>query len=834
MTKAPGSLLVCALLTASAQAAPPTTWESRGPGGGGALFSPSWSPHQANEIYLSCDMSELFHTTDLGQSWTTLDWRVTQGGHASKVQFTSDPLVLYTVDYTSLAGTDWERPYKSTDGGATWKTLPGDPTGGFVYGIWADQADKNRVIVNDWCNIYFSPDGGVSFQQKYTCADNGAGALIGGVFWDGQNITLGTYDGVVVSANGGTSFALVPSNGIAAGQHIYSFAGAKVGAQTRLFALAGTSVWNGFQSYDTDPNGTVYVLDPAAPGWTPRMSGIVAGNQLYFVGAARNDIQTAYLAGKDPNISYPVVYQTSDAGQNWTNVLGCTGNTNIASGWSGYQGDRDWWFGEVAMGFDVSAVDKNRAAFSDFGFIHVTTDGGATWRQDYLDPADQNPAGAPTPTHLSYHSVGLEDTTAWAVAWADQNNMMGCYSDINGTRSTDGGVTWGFNYTGHGQNSLYRVVRAASGTLYGATSSVHDMYQSTYLQDSRIDGGKGRIISSSDLGATWQQLGGTPGGGNGNPVVWVATDPTNANRLYASVVDFASNQGGIWVSNNIQLGAAATWTRLATQPPRTEGHPFNIVVLNDGSLVVSFSGRRNAGGTFTASSGVYYSTDGGTTWADRSDPNMFYWTKDVVVDPHDATQSTWYAGVFSGWGGAPNNKGGLYKTVNKGMSWTRLTNMEGVTSLTIDPNTADTAYMTTEVQGLWYTENLNSPVITWTQTTYPFRQPDRVFYNPYDASEVWVTSFGHGLRVSSTGVTTQPWLLRNDTMTTITRGGVPDVGNILPLTVADQWQSPIVAGDFDKDPLVLGDATRPLVFYALDANGVLRLLKSTTRVAVFF
>jgi hypothetical protein len=33
---------------------------------------------------------------------------------------------------------------------------------------------------------------------------------------------------------------------------------------------------------------------------------------------------------------------------------------------------------------------------------------------------------------------------------------------------------------------------------------------------------------------------------------------------------------------------------------------------------------------------------------------MRYWTKDVVIDPHDATQNTWYAGVWSGWGGPPN------------------------------------------------------------------------------------------------------------------------------------------------------------------------------------
>jgi hypothetical protein len=30
---------------------------------------------------------------------------------------------------------------------------------------------------------------------------------------------------------------------------------------------------------------------------------------------------------------------------------------------------------------------------------------------------------------------------------------------------------------------------------------------------------------------------------------------------------------------------------------------------------------------------------------------------------------------------------------------------------------------------------------------YPFRQPYRVFFNPYDDRETWVTSFGGGMRV---------------------------------------------------------------------------------------
>ncbi|MBF0565320.1 MAG: hypothetical protein HQK89_08760, partial [Nitrospirae bacterium] len=40
----------------------------------------------------------------------------------------------------------------------------------------------------------------------------------------------------------------------------------------------------------------------------------------------------------------------------------------------------------------------------------------------------------------------------------------------------------------------------------------------------------------------------------------------------------------------------------------------------------------------------------------------------------------------------------------------------------------------------------NSP--TFTQVaSYPFRQPTRIFYSPYNRNEIWVTSNGNGLRV---------------------------------------------------------------------------------------
>jgi Putative binding domain, N-terminal/Viral BACON domain len=58
--------------------------------------------------------------------------------------------------------------------------------------------------------------------------------------------------------------------------------------------------------------------------------------------------------------------------------------------------------------------------------------------------------------------------------------------------------------------------------------------------------------------------------------------------------------------------------------------------------------------------------------------------------------------------------------------------------------------LTTETEGLWYTSNLSAATPTFSAvTSYPFRQPERVFFNPYNPNEIWVTSFGNGLRVGN-------------------------------------------------------------------------------------
>ncbi|MCW3083275.1 MAG: BNR/Asp-box repeat protein [Bacteroidetes bacterium] len=764
----------------------PASWNARGIGGGGALFSPSINPGNGNEYYISCDMSELFHSVDFGQTYSQVNFQQFTGGHNSKVCFTATPHLLYSISYINDVGT----PVKSNDNGFNWTALSGNPDASEdVVTIDVDYNNPSRIIISTYGAIYFSGNSGVTFTQFHTAVDGGAGNVVGGVLFDSNNIYVGTNDGVLVSTNFGTTWTIAALTGIPSSDRIWSFTAAKVGGVVRFYCLTGNAadIYVGLQGSDYYGFCTgIYSCDySSSTAWVLKTTGINLSSDFpMFIDMAQNDLNTVYLAGSNDN-SEPIIMKTTNAGGMWNHTFLTASNQNIITGWSGQGGDRGWSYGECPFGFDVSATNSQEVIFGDFGFCHKTIDGGATWQQAYVNTSGQHPANAATPPNQSYTSIGLENTTCWQVNWPDANNMWACYSDIRGIRSTDAGNSWSYNYTGTTANSSYRLAKSTTGRLYMGTSNIHDMYQSTRLQDAQLDAAdaNGKLLYSDDNGATWLNM-----HTFGHSVFWVALDPSNSNRGYASVINYGGGVGGVYRCNNLSALGSSTWTQLPA-PPRTEGHPASLVVLNDGKLVATYSGRRDGSSAFTASSGVFIYDPVGNSWADVSDAGMHYWTKDVVIDPNDATQNTWYVCVFSGWGGPPNGLGGLYRTTNRGTSWTKLTgtSLDRVTSCTFNPNNANELYITTETQGLWRSADINatSPTISLVGN-YPFRQPERVFFNPYNTTEMWVTSFGNGMKMG-TLLTTGEVEFANETVFEMYPNPATDV-----LTITTDTKNPVV------------------------------------------
>lgn len=358
----------------------PATWAHRGVGGGGALFSPSYAA-DPQEMYIASDMSQLFRSADGGSSWQTVPWQELEGNRGAKVQFTSDPQVRYCIDFSTVSAIDMARPSKSTDGGATWTPLAADPTGGDAWYLFADPNNTTTVLLSDYTRLFVSTNGGASFTQRYVTADTSAGLHVGGAFFDGPNIFVGTNKGLLVSNNGGTSFSVSSATGIPATEALVSFSGAKQGGTVRLFGvtLGSGDVYAGITGADYFGYQSVYTLDVGQPAWVPHVTGITGGNYPFFVGTSRTDINTAYVGGGS-DAGAPVVFKTTNGGTSWQNVFVTANNQNIQTGWSGQGGDRGWGYGEYALGLAVAPSDPSRAVITDLGFAHVTTNGGTTWK----------------------------------------------------------------------------------------------------------------------------------------------------------------------------------------------------------------------------------------------------------------------------------------------------------------------------------------------------------------------------------------------------------------------------------------------------------------------
>ena len=101
--------------------------------------------------------------------------------------------------------------------------------------MFADPNSTTNLIVSDYDTIYFSNNSGATLHREYTAPNDGSRAFVAGDFFDGSNIYVATNRGLLVSNNGGASFAIQSLGGMTG--VMFSFAGAKQNGTTRFFAV---------------------------------------------------------------------------------------------------------------------------------------------------------------------------------------------------------------------------------------------------------------------------------------------------------------------------------------------------------------------------------------------------------------------------------------------------------------------------------------------------------------------------------------------------------------------------------------------------------------------
>jgi photosystem II stability/assembly factor-like uncharacterized protein len=275
---------------------------------------------------------------------------------------------------------------------------------------------------------------------------------------------------------------------------------------------------------------------------------------------------------------------------------------------------------------------------------------------------------------------------------ADQPNLF-FIAAVNGGiwKSDNAGRTWVPIFDGEPTGSI--------GALAVAPSNPQIIYAGSGegLQRPDLAIGDG-IYKSSDGGATWTHLGLR----DGQQIASIAVDPANANRLFVAVLGHPygpNSERGIYRS----LDGGATFQRVLFENQDVGG--FDVVLDPQSSQVVyaTLWAARQApwevGGSFEIpGSGVFKSTDGGTTWNQLGGglPSRMG-RAEVAVAPSNSNVVYAYADVEA----TGHDTGALYRSDDAGAHFMRVNDADEIAqrgddliSLAVDPRNPQTVYLT--------------------------------------------------------------------------------------------------------------------------------------------
>src|SRR5882762_6697285 len=130
-------LALATLLLAGPGDSRPGDFRIIGPGGGGAMFHPSISPHDPNTVLVGCDMTGSYITHDARKSWRMFNLR-------GVVQFfVFDPLDQKVI-YAQSSGL-----WRSQDQGETWSLVYPQPSSVQCPNMSSEHSDEHLIAASN-------------------------------------------------------------------------------------------------------------------------------------------------------------------------------------------------------------------------------------------------------------------------------------------------------------------------------------------------------------------------------------------------------------------------------------------------------------------------------------------------------------------------------------------------------------------------------------------------------------------------------------------------------------------------------------------------------------
>lgn len=717
-------------------------WQPVGLSGGGGMFTPAISPSDPDLMMLNCDMSAAYVSEDGGHNWRMIHQAQLRSDTRCRPAFhPTDPQVIYA----SSGG----RLRVSRDRGHTFAPI-GDLRESLFGEIAIHPDDPAQMLVglrNGRCAR--SIDAG----ETWTTCDGPTGQLLGFHFdrtGHGRTVFAATEQAIWRSDDAGRSWQK-RMRGLPAEQ-LQAFAGGSDPASgvVMLYCAVPSHAVNGaFQGgiYRSRDRGETWVwaMGSGLNTETTQADQWAYGPIAQYDALLTTDARplTVYALNTSTGFHPPhsdTVYRSDDGGETWRATYFQDPRFerfNVAHDFVTASTGQCYKGGETPFGVTICNTDPNRVMLVR-NEPHITHDGGTSWFVGSTYPAPGETPGLET----DWVCNGLVVTTTWHyyVDPHESNRHYIAYTDIGLSRSLDGGKTWRWwnqKTWAPWRNTCYELAfdPDVPGMIWGAFSDVHDIPNDNIISERHGHNRPGGVCVSRDFGTSWKpEATGLPA----KPVTSIVLDPRSpkGNRtLYAGVFD-----AGVFKS----VDDGRTWTL----KKQGLGHPDNLRVHRvhlhaNGTLFAGICAKRPSADAPLTSEGVglYRSRDGAEQWESINASPPLRYVKDFSVDPRNS-QRIVLGACDAGRG---DQSGGLYLTEDGGDSWRRI-GREGPQTFGgyFHPEHPDWIYMTlTEGApgaGLWLSEDRGR---SWQSFDgLPFANIQRVEFDPDDADQIFVTTFG--------------------------------------------------------------------------------------------
>jgi len=717
-----------------------------GPGGGGAMFHPTVSPHDLNTVLVNCDMTGAYISHDGGKSWRMFNLR-------GVVQFfVFDPLDKNVI-YAQATGL-----WRSQDQGETWNLVYPKPSSiksvkmssdhsdedivaepnplGSITAMAIDPADSSVFYVTagdrkkETSSLFFSRDSGQSWTKEADLPELAKKVWVNpGSPASGRTLLIAGLHFIAEKTSSGVKKVPAPS------------------VKTITDISAG---------FTKDGKPVIYTIgDEAAfvsddEGLTWRKVSLGANNaRLRAVATSLRYPDTAYVSYSDlegGGRRWLGVAKTIDVGRTWGLVWKEDSNpttksgANIHDAWITERFGTDW--GENPLALTVADQDASVSYGTDLGRTMRTTDGGANWVAVY----SRRPEG------IGWVSTGLDVTTTYGYHFDpfDHHRQFISTTDIGLFRSEDGGKSWVSSTQGvpkEWMNTTYWIVfdPEVKGRVWSVNSWTHDLPRPKMWRRKAILDYRGGVCRSEDGGRSWTK---SNNGMEQTAPTHILLDPTSPPD--ARVLYVAAFGRGVYKSAD----GGKNWTLKNAGIAQKEPFAWRIVRDVKGPLYVLVARRSEDGSIGNDGDGaIYRSTDGAEHWSPVAMPPGSNAPNGLAVDPLDSNRL--YLAAWARDKGEHGDGGGIFLSEDAGKTWRQVLERDRhVYDVTIDPRDAKVLYAAGFESSAWRSTDRGAH---WMRIPgFNFKWGHRVIADPQDPQKVYITTFGGGVWYGSVGGEDRP------------------------------------------------------------------------------